>query len=88
MFLKMAVEYRESFKNVQPLVPDGFDWDSLISRRGEELLEQYERILEKLKHEPGLVGELFSTASNRFRDPEKLRDLIELIDNGDWTKMN
>src|SRR5687767_1213917 len=87
MFIKMASEYAEATKSVWPLVPHGFEWHSLLLKNGEELIEHYQRALEVLRDEPGMVGELFKNATNSIKNPDNLRELIEIVDQETWAKI-
>jgi type I restriction enzyme M protein len=61
LFLKLADE-----KSVP--VPQDYNWKSLTSKSGKELLDHYQFVLKKLGDEKGLMGEIFSKALSQFRD--------------------
>ncbi|HUF85119.1 MAG TPA: class I SAM-dependent DNA methyltransferase, partial [Acidimicrobiia bacterium] len=67
------------------IVPEGFDWQSLLDRDGEELEAHYIAILNELGRGSGTLGVIFRKAQNRIQDPAKLRRLIvDLIDREQW----
>src|ERR1700693_6370013 len=78
LFLKMADE-----KGVD--IPKGCDWPKLRDHSGTDLLDSYVDILRKLSKSPGLLGEIYTDAQNRFSNPVNLRKLINLIDETEWT---
>lgn len=89
LFLKMADELagdpfaRES---TDPIVPPDLDWQSLVSKRGEELEAHYRKVLSELGKHPGTtLGTVFAKAQNRITEPALLEKLVvELIGKTDW----
>jgi len=81
LFLKLADE-----RDIQ--VPKDYDWSSLTSRSGHELLEHYTRLLQTLGKEPGLLGEIFKGSLSQFREPVNLKKLITLIDDVEWSTLD
>jgi type I restriction enzyme M protein len=89
LFLKMADERSRLPGGAEPGIPDGFDWQSLIKREGDELEVHYRHVLEQLGKEKGLLGVIFRKAQNKIQDPAKLRRLIaDLIDREEWTALD
>ncbi len=89
LFLKMADE-RTKDLGEPARIPQGYDWQSLVDRRGDELTNHYRHILEKLAEpeQPIMLRRIFSKAINKIQDPAKLRRLIvDLIDRRNWTGM-
>jgi type I restriction enzyme M protein len=81
LFLKMAHEQTQPPFKRPPIVPDGYDWPSLLDVEGDALEIHYRHVLENLAREKGLLGVIFRKAQNRIQDPAKLRRLIaDLID--------
>lgn len=78
LFLKMAEEKHIS-------VPIGFDWESLISKDNDYVLTQLDAILNKLKNETGILGDIFSEPVSRVRNSHILKSLIKEIDTIQWT---
>ncbi len=71
-------------------IPQGYDWPSLVERRGDDLTNHYRHLLEKLAEpeQPIMLRRIFSKAINKIQDPAKLRRLIvDLIDRRNWTGM-
>lgn len=81
LFLKLADE-----KGVP--VPQDYDWKSLTSKSGKELLDHYQLVLKKLGDEKGLMGEIFSKALSQFREPVNLKKLINMIDKEEWSALD
>ena len=81
LFLKMADEQTKPPFNKPPTIPNGYDWESLLAKDGDQLETHYRRALETLGKEKGLIGVIFRKAQNKIQDPAKLRRLIaDLID--------
>ena len=81
LFLKMADE-REVH------LSDKYNWESLKSFSGGDLMDHYTDTLRQLSKEEGLLGEIFSQSQNRFNNPVSLKRLINLIDEDEWTAMD
>ena len=82
LFLKMAHEkFRETDKS---LIPEGYAWRDLLALDGRELLKHYEKTLEILSRQEGLIGTIFTKAQNKITQPVSLKKVIELIDEDDW----
>jgi type I restriction enzyme M protein len=88
LFLKMADERTKPPYKEKSIVPENYDWASLIKIDGDDLFYHYRHILEKLGKTKGLLGLIFMKSQNKFQDPVKLRRLIvDLIDNENWSAM-
>ncbi|MFF9653025.1 N-6 DNA methylase [Streptomyces sp. NPDC014622] len=96
LFLKMADEranrpaiFRRNVPE-EPLVPEGRDWKSLMTRSAEALLDHYEFILKDLGQRGGtMLGEVFTKAQNKIQEPAVLERLIkDLINPYTWTTEN
>ena len=85
LFLKMADEQTKPPFNNPSIIPEEFDWQSLVKKDGTELESHYRYILETLGKEKGLLGVIFRKSQNRIQDPAKLKRLISLIDDETWT---
>ncbi|TKC10950.1 SAM-dependent DNA methyltransferase [Pedobacter polaris] len=80
LFLKMAQE-KGAF------VPKQHDWESLIKIDEDGLLlKQLDKILERLKKEDGILGDIFSDPVSRVKNAKILRALIDEINSIQWTK--
>ncbi|GAB3224193.1 type I restriction-modification system subunit M [Spirosoma arcticum] len=80
LFLKMADE--NSNKYNLPLI---CDWQGLLKMSGGKLLDQYEKILKILAESGGMLEKIFAGANNKINDSAKLKKLINLIDEENWT---
>ncbi len=88
LFLKMADEQTKPPYSRPPIVPPGYDWQSLLEKDGDELEVHYRHVLEELGRQPGMLGEIFKKARPEIQDPAKLRRLIaDLIDRENWSPM-
>ncbi|WP_331449931.1 class I SAM-dependent DNA methyltransferase [Streptomyces prasinus] len=96
LFLKMADEranrpaaFRRNTPE-KPLVPEGRDWQSLMTRSAEALLDHYEFILKDLGQRGGtMLGEVFTKAQNKIQEPAVLERLVkDLINPHTWTTEN
>lgn len=89
LFLKMADEQAQGAAPSASIIPKGFDWPSLVEKKGKEQHAHYGAILHRLAACQGMLGIIFYTAENKIRDPAKLNLLIvELIDKEHWTKLD
>ena len=88
LFLKMADEQTKPPFNKPPIVPEGYDWPSLMSKDGDALETHYRHIIETLGKAKGMLGIIFRKGQNRIQDPAKLRRLIELIEGETWTGLD
>lgn len=80
LFLKMADENTSKYK-----LPPICDWKSLLNNKGGNLLDQYERVLKTLAESGGMLEKIFAGAQNKIHDSSKLKKLINLIDEENWT---
>ncbi|WP_406091282.1 SAV_2336 N-terminal domain-related protein [Streptomyces sp. NBC_01013] len=90
LFLKMVDELAEEAwedDDIAQVVPEGYDWKSLASKRGVELEKHYRAILDELGRRPGTtIGTIFAEAQNRITKPALLEKLVvDLIGREQWT---
>ena len=89
LFLKMAHERTLPPWNRASIVPEGYDWPSLLARDGDELEVHYRHLLEELGRKTGMLGVIFRKAQNKIENPAMLRRLIvDLIDKEQWTTLD
>ncbi len=69
-------------------MPKSCDWASLRKKTGEPLEAHYLTILQRLGHEPGMLGAIFFKAQNKIQDPAKLSRLVQMIDAESWVGMD
>ena len=88
LFLKMSDEQsRPPFNRPSP-VPEGLDWQSLLTKNGAELEAHYIHVLRELGDKPGMLGQIFRKAQNKIQDPARLSHLIKnLLDKEDWSSL-
>ena len=82
LFLKMDDE-REEY-GLTSSIPDGYKWKDLTALSGTDLLKQYEATLEKLSGEPGLIGTIFTKATNKIQTPVHLKKVIDMVSGENW----
>lgn len=88
LFLKMADELARPPHNRPPIVPAKFNWQSLLTREGDDLETHYRHCLEELARQPGMLGEVFKKARPDIQNPATLRRLlVDLIEPVRWTSM-
>lgn len=87
IFLKMAHEYSLPPYNRDIGVPEGYEWDSLMSKSGAALEIHYIQLLRELGKQKGLLGQIFTKALNKIQDPAKLGRLIDMIDSTKWVRL-
>ncbi|KAB1231420.1 class I SAM-dependent DNA methyltransferase [Chryseobacterium viscerum] len=80
LFLKMADENKSKYN-----LPAICNWKELVSNSGGPLLEQYEQVLKTLADSGGMLGKIFVNAQNKIHDSVKLRRLLQLIDEDNWS---
>ena len=85
LFLKMDDE-RESY-GFESSIPEGYKWQDLLELSGEDLVDKYEEILEELAEKDGLIGTIFTKASNKIDRPVLLAKVIEMVASENWYMM-
>ncbi len=63
------------------------NWETLVSKRGAELEAFYNQLLRSLSTEKGMLGQIFTKSQNKIQDPAKLKRVINLIDQEQWSLM-
>ena len=85
LFLKMDSEKEEL--GLGSLIPEGYRWDDLKGLNGSDLTWKYEEILKELSRESGILGTIFTRASNKITEPSKLAKIIEMVAAENWYMM-
>jgi type I restriction enzyme M protein len=75
--LKMAHEQTQPPFNRPAIVPEDYNWASLLDLEGDALEIHYRHVLEHLGRGKGLLGVIFRKAQNKIQDPAKLRQCQE-----------
>ena len=85
LFLKMDEEKEELGLN--STVPEGYKWKDLVDLNGTDLVEKYEEILKELSKDEGLIGTIFTRATNKIDRPVLLAKVIEMVSEENWYMM-
>ena len=85
LFLKMDDE-REAY-GFESAIPEGYKWQGLLDLSGEDLVEKYEEILDELAKKDGLIGTIFTKATNKIDRPVLLAKVIEMVSSENWYMM-
>lgn len=85
LFLKMDEEKEEL--GLTSTVPEGYKWRDLVDLSGTDLVEKYEEILKELSQAEGLIGTIFTKASNKIDRPVMLAKIIEMVAEENWYMM-
>ena len=85
LFLKMDQEKEEL--GLGSKIPDGYKWKDFCDLNGEDLVEKYEEILKELSKSAGIIGTIFTKASNKIDRPTYLKKVIELVSEQNWYMM-
>ena len=85
LFLKMDDE-KESM-GLPSYLPEGYKWKDLCSLNGTDLVEQYEETLKKLSECDGLIGTIFTKATNKIYRPTLLGQVIKMVSEDNWYMM-
>ena len=87
LFLKMVDEFSKPPYNRKIGVPEGYDWESLVNKRGAELDTHYSKMLRELANAKGILGQIFVKSQNKIQDPAKLFKVIDMVDKEKWSMM-
>ena len=85
LFLKMDDE-REAY-GFESSIPEGYKWQDLLVLSGEDLVVKYEEILAELAEKDGLIGTIFTKATNKIDRPVLLAKVIEMVASENWYMM-
>lgn len=85
LFLKMDEEKEEL--GLTSTVPEGYKWSDLQGLSGTDLVEKYEDILKELSKDEGLIGTIFTRATNKIDKPVHLAKVIEMVGEENWYLM-
>ncbi len=87
LFLKMADEQERELKK-KSSIPKELNWQSLLTKDGDELEVHYRHILTSLGKEKGMLGVIFRKSQVKIQDPAKLKRLVELINAETWVGLD
>lgn len=85
LFLKMDDEKEEL--GLGSSIPEGYKWADLIKLNGTDLVDKYEEILEELSKDEGLIGTIFTKATNKIDRPVMLKKVIDMVSEENWYMM-
>ena len=85
LFLKMDDE-REAY-GFESSIPEGYKWKDFLELSGEDLVDKYEEILAELAEKDGLIGTIFTKATNKIDRPVLLAKVIEMVASENWYMM-
>lgn len=88
IFLKMADEYAKPPHNRELGIPTEYTWQSLKTKRSDQLEAHYTKLLRELGKKKGMLGKIFTKAHNKIQEPAMLSRVIEMIDNEAWVSMS
>ena len=85
LFLKMDAEKEEL--GLGSSIPDGYKWKDIVDLSGDDLVEKYEEILKDLSEEEGLIGTIFTKATNKINRPVMLKEVFKMVAGENWYMM-
>ena len=85
LFLKMDAEKEEL--GLGSSLPEGCKWSDLVELNGDDLINKYEEILKDLSKDDGLIGTIFTKASNKINSPVHLAKVLQMVGNENWYMM-
>lgn len=85
LFLKMDQEKGDL--GLGSKIPEGYRWNDFCDLNGEDLVEKYEEILKELSKADGIIGTIFTKASNKIDRPSYLKKVIEMVSEQNWYMM-
>lgn len=85
LFLKMDDEKEEL--GLGSSIPDGYKWKDLLEYSGNDLVDKYEEILRELSKDTGLIGTIFTKATNKITAPVHLKKVIDMVSSENWYMM-
>ena len=88
IFLKMSDEYSKPPYRKDTDIPKGYTWSDMNTLKGAELEEQYKNTLETLATKGGILGQIFSQASNKISNAAILYRIVQMIDKEKWVSMS
>lgn len=85
LFLKMDQEKEDL--GLGSKIPAGYKWNDFATLSGEDLVEKYEEILKELSKQDGIIGTIFTKASNKIDRPVHLEKVIQMVSEQNWYMM-
>jgi type I restriction enzyme M protein len=70
-------------------IPTRYSWNNLLSiSDNHQLKKRYEQALQNLSRKPGILGIIFAKPQSKIDDPTRLRHLMNLIDEVEWSSLD
>lgn len=88
IFLKMADEYSKPPYDRDTGIPEDFSWGKLKGLTGAELERQYNATLDALAQQGGILGSIFTKATNKISKAAVLYKIVQMIDKEKWVSMS
>ena len=88
IFLKMSDEYSKPPYKKETGIPQGYTWSDMSTLKGAELEDQYKATLEELAKQGGILGMIFTQASNKISNAAILYRIVQMIDKEKWVSMS
>ena len=85
LFLKMDDE--KEAMGLSSYLPEDCKWKELCNLNGTDLVEKYEEILKNLSNAKGIVGTIFTKATNKIDRPSNLKKVIDMVSEDNWYMM-
>jgi len=85
LFLKMDDE--KETMGLNSYLPTGYKWKDLCTLNGTDLVDKYEEILLELSQCEGLIGTIFTKATNKIYRPVMLKKVIDMVAEDNWYMM-
>jgi len=85
LFLKM--DHEKETLGLGSHIPKGYKWKDLAGLSGQDLVDKYEEILKELAKDSGLIGTIFTKASNKIDRPVLLAKVIDMVSGENWYMM-
>lgn len=85
LFLKMDDEKEQL--GLGSTIPDGYKWKDLVELSGTDLVDHYEETLQELSKDEGLIGTIFTRATNKIDRPVMLKKVIDMVSEENWYMM-
>ncbi len=86
LFLKMDDE--KEAMGLESHLPEGYKWKDLSALSGTDLVDKYEDILKELSQSDGLIGTIFTKATNKIDKPVMLKKVIDMVSEDNWYMMD
>lgn len=87
LFLKLADEFSKPPYNRNLNIPEQYNWQSLLDKKGADVFDHYVQTLHEFSNAKGFLGQIFTKSQNKINDPSKLARLIAMIDGENWSSM-